>query len=57
MPTIHEEPEAAFAANNLTDSLGVALNATGDTLASAPADLDALGQQRYICPAHPDTNE
>lgn len=57
MPTIHEEPEAAFAPNDLTESLGVALDATGDTLASAPADLAPLGEQRYICPAHPDTNE
>lgn len=60
MPTIAEEPEmASFDVNGLIEPSAMALDGGADnTLANAPADLgQQFNQQRYTCPAHPDTDK
>lgn len=56
MPVIAEEPELAFNMNELIEEPSVTLDAAENTLASAPAALGAIDQQRYVCPAHPDVD-
>ena len=54
MPVIDEAPELAFNMNELIEEPSVSFDLADNTLASAPADLAALNQQQYVCPAHPE---
>ena len=56
MPVIDEAPELAFNMNELIEEPSVSFDLADNTLASAPADLGALDQRQYICPAHPETD-
>lgn len=56
MPVIDEAPELAFNMNELIEEPSVSFDLADNTLVSAPADLGALNQQQYICPAHPETD-
>lgn len=54
MPVIDEAPELAFNMNELIEEPAASFDLADNTLASAPADLSALNQQHYVCPAHPE---